>query len=107
MDDDRTGSERLTEPRGEGRFTTRLTSLLEQFVHAVEVAAAAIFALLFAIGVVDLGLQIVDSVQRGRITNPKMVVDIIDTGLLLLIIVEVYQTVMRTSARPRPAGSFA
>lgn len=55
-------------------------------VHAVEIGTATIFAPLFAIGVVDLELQIVDGVLRGRITIPKTVVDSIDTGALLFVL---------------------
>ena len=65
-----------------------------RFVHGVELAAATVFALLFAVGVIDLILQIVESVRSGRITDPLVVISFIDTGLLLLIIVEVYQTVL-------------
>jgi uncharacterized membrane protein (DUF373 family) len=65
-----------------------------RFVHGVELAAATVFALLFAIGVIDLVLQIFESVRSGRITDPLVVISFIDTGLLLLIIVEVYQTVL-------------
>ncbi|MFB6102066.1 MAG: phosphate-starvation-inducible PsiE family protein [Haloplanus sp.] len=74
--------------------SNRIADLTNRFVHAVELAAAAVFALLFAIGVVDLMIQIVDAAQRGRITDPLVVIGFIDTGLLLLIIVEVYETVI-------------
>jgi uncharacterized membrane protein (DUF373 family) len=72
----------------------RVAGLIDSFIHAVELIAAAVFALLFAIGVVDLILQIVESVRIGNITDPQVVIGFIDTGLLLLIIVEVYQTVV-------------
>ena len=39
-------------------------------------------------------LQIVESTRSGSITDPNVVISFIDTGLLLLIIVEVYQTVL-------------
>ena len=81
-------------PRAGNDATELFARRTESFVHVVELAAAAIFALLFAIGVVDLGLQIVDATVERRITDPGAVIDIIDTGLLLLIIVEVYQTVI-------------
>nr|WP_246049018.1 phosphate-starvation-inducible PsiE family protein [Natronomonas salsuginis] len=67
---------------------------MSRFVHGVELAAATVFALLFAIGVIDLVLQILESVRSGTITDPLVVISFIDTGLLLLIIVEVYQTVL-------------
>jgi uncharacterized membrane protein (DUF373 family) len=72
----------------------RVAGLTDSFIHAVELVAAAVFALLFAVGVVDLILQIVESVRIGNITDPQVVIGFIDTGLLLLIIVEVYQTVV-------------
>jgi uncharacterized membrane protein (DUF373 family) len=72
----------------------RTIHLTRQFVHIAEVAAAAVFALLFAIGVVDLARRIVQAFLTGRITEPLVVVGFVDIGLLLLIIVEVYQTVI-------------
>jgi uncharacterized membrane protein (DUF373 family) len=68
--------------------------LTDQFVRLVEMAAATVFAVLFAIGVIDLTIQIVGAVRSGEITDPLVVIGFIDTGLLLLIIVEVYQTVL-------------
>lgn len=67
---------------------------MDGFVNVVEIAAGALFALLFAVGVFDLGLQIAQATLRGSITNPSTVIGFIDVGLLLLIIVEVYQTVV-------------
>ena len=75
----------------------RLDGIVDQmdgFVNVVEVAAGGLFALLFAVGVFDLGLQIAQATFRGSITNPTTVIGFIDVGLLLLIIVEVYQTVV-------------
>ena len=72
----------------------RVSHATSRFVHGVELAAAALFALLFGIGVVDLALQIAESVPTGEITDPDVVISFIETGLLLLIIVEVYQTVV-------------
>src|SRR6056297_1848869 len=71
----------------------RVSEVTSRFVHGVELAAAALFALLFGIGVVDLALQIAESVPTGEITDPNVVIGFIETGLLLLLIVEVYQTV--------------
>jgi uncharacterized membrane protein (DUF373 family) len=67
---------------------------MSRFVHGVELAAATVFAVLFAVGVIDLTLQIFGAVETGSITDPLVVIGFIDTGLLLLIIVEVYQTVL-------------
>ena len=72
----------------------RVSETTSRFINGVELAAAALFALLFGIGVVDLALQIVESVPTGEITDPDVVISFIETGLLLLIIVEVYQTVV-------------
>ena len=86
-------------PRWLDAWIDRTASRIEDFINVVELAAAAIFALLFAIGVVDLALQIVETASNGNITDPLAVIDIIDTGLLLLIIVEVYQTVIAYTRR--------
>ena len=75
-------------------LSDRFSDATSRFVHGVELAAAGLFALLFGIGVVDLALQIAESVPTGEITNPNVVIGFIETGLLLLIIVEVYQTVV-------------
>jgi uncharacterized membrane protein (DUF373 family) len=72
----------------------RYSVLTDRFVHGIELAAASVFAILFAIGVIDLCLQIAMAVGSGEITDPNVVIGFIDTGLLLLIIVEVYQTVL-------------
>ena len=72
----------------------RVSDATNTFVHGVELAAAALFALLFGIGVVDLAIQIAESVPTGEITDPNTVISFIETGLLLLIIVEVYETVV-------------
>lgn len=89
----------MSTPRRLDSSIDRIASHIEDFVNIVELAAAAIFALLFAIGVIDLALQIVQRVQTGEIANPRAVIGIIDTGLLLLIIVEVYQTVIAYTRR--------
>lgn len=77
-----------------GSLSDRYSQMIRRFVHGVELAAATIFAILFGVGVVDLTLQIVAAVTSGSITDPLVVIGFIDTGLLLLIIVEVYQTVL-------------
>ncbi|WP_276301648.1 phosphate-starvation-inducible PsiE family protein [Halorussus lipolyticus] len=75
-------------------FPERLLGVSESLIRYVEVVAALVLVLLFAIGVFDLGLQILQSALRGNITDPLVVVSFIDTALLLFIIVEVYQTVV-------------
>jgi uncharacterized membrane protein (DUF373 family) len=72
----------------------RLVEVSESLMRYVEVVAALVLVALFAIGVFDLGLQILESAVQGEITDPFVVVGFIDTALLLFIIVEVYQTVV-------------
>jgi uncharacterized membrane protein (DUF373 family) len=84
----------MAEPAFVTELSEKYTILVNGFVRGVELAAATVFALLFAIGVIDLTLQILGAVQSGDITDPLVVIGFIDTGLLLLIIVEVYQTVL-------------
>ena len=78
----------------DGSLDTRMLAVSERLITHVEVAAALVLVVLFAIGVFDLGLQISRSALDGRITDPFVVVGFIDTALLLFIIVEVYQTVV-------------
>lgn len=82
-----------------GTVTIKTVKYIDKFVHGTELSAAAIFALLFAVGVFDLALEIVEKTLSGEITSPDVVIGIIDTGLLLLIIVEVYQTVIEYARR--------
>lgn len=63
----------------------------------LELGAAYFLVALFAIGVFDLGLSLIELMTSGRFTNPNAVIDLIDTVLLLLIIVEVYQTAIAFS----------
>jgi uncharacterized membrane protein (DUF373 family) len=77
-----------------GDRTERLVSLSERVMQDVELVAAFVLVVLFAIGVFDLGLQIVGEIRSGDISDPLTVIGFIDTALLLFIIVEVYQTVI-------------
>jgi len=94
--DGRDGGRPRFEPGGRSvpGSSGRMANVTNRFIHAVELVAAAVFALLFAIGVIDLMLQIWQATLAGRITDPLVVIGFIDTGLLLLIIVEVYETVI-------------
>ena len=76
------------------RFDERVLARSEDIMRYVEVVAAVVLVILFAIGVFDLGLQIFRTALGGSITDPLVVVGFIDTALLLFIIVEVYQTVV-------------
>jgi uncharacterized membrane protein (DUF373 family) len=69
-------------------------AITERLIQAVEIVAAYILVLLFAVGVFDLGLNIFKLVRTGEITQTSAVIDLIDTALLLFIIVEIYQTVV-------------
>ncbi|MGB9951815.1 MULTISPECIES: phosphate-starvation-inducible PsiE family protein [unclassified Haloarcula] len=93
MDDEEADPVGGTLPKAE-TLDDRVLGYSETAIRYVEVVAALVLVLLFAIGVFDLGLQIFQSAARGDITDPLVVVGFIDTALLLFIIVEVYQTVV-------------
>jgi uncharacterized membrane protein (DUF373 family) len=57
--------------------------------------------LLFLIGVFDLLLGLYQLVQSGRLTEPLAVIELLNTVLLLLIIVEVHRTLL-AYAREEP-----
>lgn len=66
------------------------------------VLAAAYFTIvLFLIGVVDLLIGLGELVVSGEFTDPLAVVELLDTVLLLLIIVEVHRTLI-AYARDEP-----
>ena len=75
-------------------YIDRFVHRSEQLLQAVEMVAALVLVALFAIGVFDLGLQILGEIRSGDISDPLVVIGFIDTALLLFIIVEVYQTVI-------------
>jgi uncharacterized membrane protein (DUF373 family) len=93
MDDEESDPVGGSLPTGDS-LDERVLAASEELIRYVEVIAALVIVLLFAIGVFDLGLQIFQSALSGRITDPLVVVGFIDTALLLFIIVEVYQTVV-------------
>lgn len=66
----------------------------ELLMDILELATAFIMIILFAIGVYDLGLKVYQIVAAGKYTDPDKVIHLIDTALLLLIIVEIYRTVI-------------
>jgi len=66
----------------------------ETLIRVIEIVTAYVLVGLFAIGVFDLGLVILDLTVSGKITEASEVVGVIDTALLLFIIVEIYQTVV-------------
>ena len=69
----------------------------ERIMRWLEMGAAYFLVALFAIGVFDLGLSLYELLVSGEFTDPNAVIDLIDTVLLLLIIVEVFQTVVAFS----------
>jgi uncharacterized membrane protein (DUF373 family) len=89
-------------PAGDPRFDLdQAVGFSERVMKGVEVVAAVILVFLFAVGVLDLGMQIAGTVVNGNITDPLVVVGFIDTALLLFIIVEVYQTVIAYTQQSR------
>lgn len=69
----------------------------EQGMKLLEVGTAYFLLVLFAIGFLDLLLVLADLLLSGQFTDPNQVIDIIDTVLVLLIIVEIHQTVVAFS----------
>jgi uncharacterized membrane protein (DUF373 family) len=74
-----------------------LATASEDVMRWLELGAAYFLVALFAIGVFDLGLSLFDLLSSGRFTDPDAVIDLIDTVLVLLIIVEVFRTVIAFS----------
>lgn len=66
----------------------------EILMDVLELTTAMIMIVLFAIGVYDLGLKVYLMLNDGSYTDPNVVIKVIDTALLLLIIVEIYRTVI-------------
>lgn len=56
--------------------------------------AAYFLLLLFLIGVFDILLGLYDLIRSGNYVNPAAVVELLNTVLLLLIIVEVHRTLL-------------
>ena len=75
----------------------RLIDLSGRIVRGIEVAAAYLLVGLFAVGVIDIAIQIVDLALSGRITQPQSIIGLLDSVLLLFVIVELYQTVVAYS----------
>jgi len=69
----------------------------EQGMKLLEVGTAYFLLALFAIGFLDLLLVLFELLTSGQFTDPGQVIDIIDTVLVLLIIVEIHQTVVAFS----------
>ncbi|WP_246985853.1 phosphate-starvation-inducible PsiE family protein [Halorientalis marina] len=92
-----TASGEADEPTSTALPGTRIDPFVdfsERVMQLVELVAGFVLVVLFAIGVFDLGLQIVNEIRSGDISDPLVVIGFIDTALLLFIIVEVYNTVI-------------
>lgn len=90
-----------SETDGEWGLLDQFESEMETFASAselvmevLELLTALIMIILFAIGVFDLGLKLYSLVSSGAFTDPNEIIKLIDTVLLLLIIVEIYRTVV-------------
>ncbi|GGL29009.1 hypothetical protein GCM10009037_10920 [Halarchaeum grantii] len=68
--------------------------LSERLMRYLETVAAFVLVGLFAVGVFDFLLQIVDLVRTGEIAQTDAIIGLIDEILLLFIIVEIFQTVV-------------
>ena len=75
----------------------RSAAFSERLMKWLELGAAYFLVLLFAIGLFDLGLTLFELVRTGEFTDPNRVIDVVDTVLVLLIIVEIYQTAVAFS----------
>ena len=74
-----------------------MIELSERFVRGIEAIVAYLLVVLFAVGAIDIGLQIVQLFLSGRIVRPNAVIGLLDRVLLLFIIVELHQTVVAYS----------
>lgn len=79
------------------RFERRMRKIAQgsdALMDILEFGTAALMVILFGIGVFDLALKLIQHVQQGTYTDPTVVIGLIDVALLLLIIVEIYRTVV-------------
>lgn len=85
----------MSEERPEARaFAIEVSEYTETILEALELITSIVLIFLFATGLFDLMLKIVNMVETGAITDPLNIIKLIDTVLLLLIIVEIYRTVI-------------
>lgn len=76
------------------RGVTRLVDASELAMELLELLTGVVLVFLFAVGLYDLVVGIVESIQSGEVFEIPNVVNFLDTVLLLLIIVEVFRTVV-------------
>lgn len=75
-------------------FAIAISEYTETVLEALELLTSIVLIFLFATGLFDLMLKIATMIQTGAITDPLNIIKLIDTVLLLLIIVEIYRTVV-------------
>lgn len=86
-----------TDVSEEGRVEqgiSRLVDVSELVMEVLELLTGVVLVFMFVIGLYDLVVSIVEAIQSGAAFQVDTVVDFIDTVLLLLIIVEVFRTVV-------------
>jgi len=71
-----------------------LTSPSEELMHWLVLGTAYVLIALFLLGVVDVAVGLYELVSSREFTEPRAIVDLLDTVLLLLIIVEVHRTLL-------------
>jgi len=74
--------------------TASLADASERGMRWLVLATAYFLLVLFLIGVFDLLVGLAELVASGRFVDPLAVVDLLDTVLLLLIIIEVHRTLL-------------
>jgi len=86
------------EPTGTvDRSLEQLVGASETAMEVLELLTGVVLVFLFGIGLYDLVVDILESIRSGAAFEVANVVDFIDTVLLLLIIVEVFRTVVAFS----------
>jgi uncharacterized membrane protein (DUF373 family) len=83
-----------SDPFDPDRTLGRLVDGSELVMESFELLTGMVLVGLFAIGLFDLVVRIAEAIAAGEVAEVENVVAFIDTVLLLLIIVEVFRTVV-------------
>jgi len=75
-------------------LASRATVPSENVMRWLVLATAYILLVLFLVGIFDVLIGLYELFSSGRFTQPLAVVDLLDTVLLLLILVEVHRTLL-------------
>ncbi|MFC7116150.1 phosphate-starvation-inducible PsiE family protein [Natronoarchaeum sp. GCM10025703] len=75
-------------------LASRATGPSESVMRWLVLATAYILLVLFLVGIFDVLIGLYELFVSGRFTQPVAVVDLLDTVLLLLILVEVHRTLV-------------